>query len=276
MASPIVRKKRNFKALQLDVTNPVPTPTLAPAPVPAIATRLAPSAPAGRRKPPAMDLSKSKVVPVPAQEKVESPGLLSVAAPNSAPTSATSAHAQRSTYHHKLTDHLASLEISNPETKLDLNADDLKNIGELGAGNGGTVNKVEHVPTGTLMAKKVCDICYYSCYILTHLQVVLIDAKPAVRKQILRELQIMHDCNSQYIVSFYGAFVADPHICICMEYMDKGSLDGVYKRSGPIAIEVVGKIALAVLEGLTYLYDSHRIIHRGSALCCTFYHVIDW
>jgi len=94
-------------------------------------------------------------------------------------------------------------------------------------------------------------------------QLVLIDAKPAVRKQILRELQIMHDCHSKYIVSFYGAFVSDPHICICMECMDKGSLDGVYKRSGPIDIDVVGKIAFAVLEGLTYLYDAHRIIHRG-------------
>ena len=53
-------------------------------------------------------------------------------------------------------------------------------------------------------------------------QLVLIDAKPSVRKQILRELQIMHDCSSVYIVSFYGAFMADPHICICMEHMDRG------------------------------------------------------
>ncbi len=52
-------------------------------------------------------------------------------------------------------------------------------------------------------------------------QLVLIDAKPSVRKQILRELQIMHDCASPWIVSFYGAFLADPHICICMEYMDR-------------------------------------------------------
>lgn len=29
---------------------------------------------------------------------------------------------------------------------------------------------------------------------LTNAQVVHIDAKPSVRKQILRELQIMHDC----------------------------------------------------------------------------------
>jgi len=73
----------------------------------------------------------------------------------------------------------------------------------------------------------------------------------------------MHDCHSPYIISFYGAFLSDPNICICMEYMDKGSLDGIYKKIGAIDIEVVSKVALAVLEGLTYLYDVHRIIHRG-------------
>lgn len=53
-------------------------------------------------------------------------------------------------------------------------------------------------------------------------QVVFIDAKPTVRKQILRELQILHECNSKYIVSFYGAYLSEPHICMCMEFMDKG------------------------------------------------------
>jgi serine/threonine protein kinase len=48
-----------------------------------------------------------------------------------------------------------------------------------------------------------------------------------------------------------------------MEFMDKGSLDSIYKKIGGIDIDVVGKVALAVLEGLTYLYDVHRIIHRG-------------
>ena len=103
-----------------------------------------------------------------------------------------------------------------------------------------------------------------------HIQIVLIDAKPSVRKQILRELQIMHDCNSLYIISFYGAFISDPNICICMEYMDKGSLEGIYKQIGPIDIDVVGRVALAVLEGLTYLYDVHRIIHRGEPSTASF------
>ncbi len=51
-----------------------------------------------------------------------------------------------------------------------------------------------------------------------------------------------------------------------MEYMDKGSFDGVYKSIGAIDIRVVGKVALCVLEGLGYLYDVHRIIHRGTVL----------
>ena len=89
-------------------------------------------------------------------------------------------------------------------------------------------------------------------------------AKSSVRKQILRELQIMHDCHSEYIISFYGAFLSDPNVCMCIEFMDKGSLDGIYKRIGAIDIDVVGRVALAVLEGLTYLYDVHRIIHRGT------------
>jgi serine/threonine protein kinase len=123
-------------------------------------------------------------------------------------------------------------------------------------------------------------------------QLVLIDAKPAVRKQILRELQIMHDCSSDHIVSFYGAFLADPHICICMEHMDRGCASVRWpltpKRrlmlivvpspsslspgasttstaSTGRAVPIVGAIARCVLQGLTYLYDAHRIIHRGSS-----------
>lgn len=50
------------------------------------------------------------------------------------------------------------------------------------------------------------------------------DAKPAVRKQILRELQIMHDCASPYIVGYYGCYPKDVHVGVVMEYMDAGSV----------------------------------------------------
>lgn len=151
----------------------------------------------------------------------------------------------RTDYHDKLSEQLATLEIGL-EFKLDLHAEDLQLLGDLGAGNGGTVCKAVHLPTKLIMARKL----------------VHIDAKPSVRRQILRELQIMHDCRSPHIVSFYGAYLQDPHICMCMEFMDKSSLDNIYKKTGPIPENVLGKITVAVVSGLNYLYDSHRIIHR--------------
>jgi mitogen-activated protein kinase kinase len=36
-----------------------------------------------------------------------------------------------------------------------MKAEDLREIGDLGSGNGGSVKKVTHLPTGTTMAKKV-------------------------------------------------------------------------------------------------------------------------
>ena len=95
---------------------------------------------------------------------------------------------------------------------------------------------------------------------------MLIDAKPSVRKQILRELQILHACRSPYIISVYGSYIKTPNLCICMEFCEHGSFDNIYKKLGPIPIDIVGMVALAVLEGLKYLYTTHKIIHRGMLL----------
>ncbi|KAF8555258.1 Pkinase-domain-containing protein [Imleria badia] len=241
MTTPI-RKKRNFKALQLDVTQSAKPKE--PEPIPTRAAPATTGVAKGKKRPPPMTLNAPKLGQTPATNDVDGTLIAAGVGPPSAPaTGATSG--RRNTYHATLSNTLANLDM-NAETRYDLRNEDLKDLQELGQGNGGSVKKVEHVPTKTIMAKKI----------------VLIDAKPSVRKQILRELHIMHDCNSPYIISFYGAFLSDPNICICMEYMDKGSLDGIYKKIGAIDIEVVGHVALAVLEGLTYLYDVHRIIHR--------------
>jgi mitogen-activated protein kinase kinase len=53
-----------------------------------------------------------------------------------------------------LSEQMATLELG-VEFKLDLRQEDLKTIERLGAGNGGTVSKVMHIPTKTIMAKKV-------------------------------------------------------------------------------------------------------------------------
>ncbi|PWA21000.1 hypothetical protein CCH79_00007286, partial [Gambusia affinis] len=126
----------------------------------------------------------------------------------------------------------------------ELKDEDFDPICELGAGNGGVVNKVQHKPSRLVMARK-----------LIHLEI-----KPAIRNQIIRELQVLHECNSPYIVGFYGAFYSDGEISICMEHMDGGSLDQVLKEARRIPEEILGK----VLRGLAYLREKHQIMHRDS------------
>lgn len=54
-------------------------------------------------------------------------------------------------------------------------------------------------------------------------QVIHVEAKKEMRKRIVRELQIMHGCHSEYIVTFYGAFLNEHNdVIMCMEYMDVG------------------------------------------------------
>jgi len=124
--------------------------------------------------------------------------------------------------------------------------EEFEKISELGAGNGGVVHCVRHKRTGIIMAKK-----------MIHLEV-----KPAIKKNIITELRILHECNSPYIVGFYGAYQSDGEINMVMEYMDGGSLDLVMKKRGKIEEQYSRKITYAVLRGLSYLREKHKIIHR--------------
>lgn len=156
MTSPI-RKKRNFKALQLPVIESSQLPNLEAEPVP---TRLAPapivSAPVGKKRPPPMIIKAPKIpASSGAVSAVEQDGtvLTVFGGANTAPHTASPA-IRRNTYHATLSNTLANLDM-NAEIKFDLKNEDLKELQELGRGNGGSVKKVEHVPTRTIMAKKV-------------------------------------------------------------------------------------------------------------------------
>lgn len=132
------------------------------------------------------------------------------------------------------------------EFNLNLREEDFRKLNDLGSGNGGVVSKVLHVPTNKVMAKKIVNL----------------ETRPAVRKQIMRELHIMHDCDSENIVSYYGGYATESSVVMCMEYMDCRSLDRISKKSGAICEPIIGKITEAVVNGLVYLYNEHRIIHR--------------
>uniref|UniRef100_A0A7E4US40 mitogen-activated protein kinase kinase n=1 Tax=Panagrellus redivivus TaxID=6233 RepID=A0A7E4US40_PANRE len=124
--------------------------------------------------------------------------------------------------------------------------EELDRICELGHGNGGVVHKMRHRKSNLIMARK-----------LVHLEV-----KASVRTQILKELEILHKCNSPYIVGFYGAFHENNEISICMEFMDGLSLDIVLQTVGVIGESVVGRLTVAIIKGLTYLKQECHILHR--------------
>ncbi|CAN3352743.1 MAP kinase kinase Pbs2p [Diutina catenulata] len=127
-----------------------------------------------------------------------------------------------------------------------ISLDELEYIEELGRGNYGCVSKVLHKPTGVTMAMKE----------------VRLELDEKKFTQILMELDILHRCNSPYIVDFYGAFFVEGAVYMCMEYMDGGSLDKIYSGSGVDDEASLAYIAECVIRGLRELKDTHNIIHR--------------
>lgn len=127
--------------------------------------------------------------------------------------------------------------------------DELEFIEELGHGNYGNVSKVLHKPNNVIMAMKE----------------VRLELDEAKFRQILMELEVLHKCQSPYIVDFYGAFFIEGAVYMCMEFMDGGSLDKIYDASpemGGIDEPQLAYITHAVIEGLKELKDVHNIIHR--------------
>lgn len=126
--------------------------------------------------------------------------------------------------------------------------DELEFLEELGHGNYGNVSKVLHKPTHIIMAMKE----------------VRLELDESKFRQILMELEVLHNCQSPYIVDFYGAFFIEGAVYMCMEYMDGGSLDKTYddEQIGGIDEPQLARITSSVIQGLKELKDVHNIIHR--------------
>ncbi|SCU99768.1 LAME_0G05358g1_1 [Lachancea meyersii CBS 8951] len=126
--------------------------------------------------------------------------------------------------------------------------DELEFLGELGHGNYGNVSKVLHKPTNVIMAMKE----------------VRLELDESKFTQILMELEVLHKCQSPYIVDFYGAFFIEGAVYMCIEYMDGGSLDKIYDDGtlGGIDEPQLACITNAIIHGLKELKDVHNIIHR--------------
>ncbi|CAH1794530.1 unnamed protein product [Owenia fusiformis] len=147
-------------------------------------------------------------------------------------------------------DSAGKLKIS-PDKEYDFTAADLQDLGEIGRGAYGTVNKMCHTKSNTLMAVKRIRST--------------VDEKE--QKQLLMDLDVVmrsNDCPC--IVQFYGALFKEGDCWICMEIMSV-SLDKFYKfvyrhLQQHIPEEILGKIVVATVKALHYLKEKLKIIHR--------------
>ncbi|CAH0563681.1 unnamed protein product [Brassicogethes aeneus] len=133
----------------------------------------------------------------------------------------------------------------------DFTSEDLQDLGEIGRGGFGTVNKMIHRKSQTVIAVKRIRST--------------VDEKE--QKQLLMDLDVVMKSNEcKFIVQFYGALFKEGDCWICMELMDT-SLDKFYKficekLKKRIPEPILGKIALATVKALNYLKEELKIIHR--------------
>uniref|UniRef100_A0A8C1VSS4 mitogen-activated protein kinase kinase n=1 Tax=Cyprinus carpio TaxID=7962 RepID=A0A8C1VSS4_CYPCA len=143
-------------------------------------------------------------------------------------------------------------------------ADDLEQIGELGRGAYGVVDKMRHVPSGVIMAVKR----------------IRATVNTQEQKRLLMDLDIsMRTVDCFYTVTFYGALFREGDVWICMELMDT-SLDKFYKqvheKGMTIPEDILGKITVSVNLKLhmfifNYVKPSNVLINmQGQVKMCDF------
>jgi serine/threonine protein kinase len=115
----------------------------------------------------------------------------------------------------------------------------------LGCGAAARVYLASHAKTNARMAVK--EINVYD---------------EAKRNQLLKELETLISHNNRYLVRSYGAFYdGEGLVHVTLEYMDRGALSDVVRRTGPVPEPVIRHVARNCLRGLSYLHNN-RVIHR--------------
>lgn len=167
-------------------------------------------------------------------------------------------------------------------SSFNISLDEIDKVEELGKGNYGTVYKVihrkprrvavsnwnssPHMPSSPQAVAEDGEKSTLSpprpntTNVTMAMKEIRLELDEAKFAQIIMELDVLHKCRSPYIIEFYGAFFQEGAVYICMEYMDGGSIDKLYKDGVPEG--VLRKITYATVQGLKTLKDKHNIIHR--------------
>ncbi len=145
----------------------------------------------------------------------------------------------------KMYDFISSKGI-DPEQEFDI-------IELIGQGNYGRVYKVLHKKTGKIYAAKIANI-------ITHNEI----------ESYKKEINVLKQCNSKYIVHYYNSYIKNYQIWIILEYCDGGSLLELIKiLQKPLNEEQIASLIYMILLGLNFLHENkkiHRDVKTGNIL----------
>ena len=130
-----------------------------------------------------------------------------------------------------------------------LQLSDLVRLSELGAGASGTVVKALHLPTLRLLALKTVSVF-----------------SQTDRHQLVKELNGFSTANGPNILQFVGACFSEGSCVMALELMNRGSLEGLVQRHGPVKDErFLRSMVQQVMLGLSQLAKLH-CVHRDIKL----------
>lgn len=117
----------------------------------------------------------------------------------------------------------------------------LDRLSRIGSGNGGTVYKVLHRPSGQVYALKVISGHH----------------EETILRQICREIEILREVDHPNVVKCHDMLDHAGEIQVLLEYMDGRSLEGTHIHHEPALADLTRQI----LAGLHYLHR-RKIVHR--------------
>eukprot|EP00871_Galdieria_phlegrea_P000164 jgi/Galph1/1148/GphlegSOOS_G5859.1 len=116
----------------------------------------------------------------------------------------------------------------------------------IGSGSFGEVYKAFHLKIRKKVAVKLIDL----------------EEAEGDLEDVRREIQILSQLRSPYIVTYYSSFTCESTLWIVMEYLEGGSLRDLIDSKGPnIPERSIALFLKDILQGLKYLHSEKRI-HR--------------
>ncbi|KAG9265483.1 mitogen-activated protein kinase kinase kinase kinase 2-like [Astyanax mexicanus] len=122
--------------------------------------------------------------------------------------------------------------------------EDYELLHRIGSGTYGDVFKARSIKTSVISAIKV----------------VKLDPGEDI-SSIQQEITMMKDCTHKNIVAYFGSYLRNNKLWICMEFCGGGSLQDIYHVTGPLKERQIAYVCRETLQGLHHLHETGKM-HR--------------